>query len=180
MPIRNMWALQPGECIVAEQILDELGCEVYFPVRDIGTDLIVAIKNKHVRIQVKESRYYYTKKWRSGHVGHSWHQVQRPKLLSKKANAAFYVFVTYYYDQKDYKARSFQNRFLIIPTKELIRRARTKHAGSKEIYSYCFHFENAKVWDERVIEGANTSLTNYSKFLDAWPLIEQALEDRES
>lgn len=56
MPIRNMWSLEPGECLTAEK-LAKIG-EVFFPLRDVGVDLLVVKGGKHVRLQVKESRYY--------------------------------------------------------------------------------------------------------------------------
>jgi hypothetical protein len=75
--------LEPGECIVAEEIMDKLKCEVYFPVHDVGLDLLVVKGDKHAGIQVKESRYYMGHRWRSGHVGHSWHQIKRAKFVKK-------------------------------------------------------------------------------------------------
>jgi hypothetical protein len=42
MPIRNVWSLEPGECITAERILEEVeDCAVYFPLHDAGIDLLV-------------------------------------------------------------------------------------------------------------------------------------------
>lgn len=61
VPIRNVWSLEPGECIVAEEIMERLKCEVYFPVRDVGLDLLIVKGDKHVGIQVKESRYYISR-----------------------------------------------------------------------------------------------------------------------
>jgi hypothetical protein len=67
-----MWSLEPGECIVAEEMLHELDdVDVYFPVHDVGVDLLVVRGKKHGGIQVKESRYYKSHAWKSGHVGHS-------------------------------------------------------------------------------------------------------------
>jgi hypothetical protein len=51
-----------------------------------------------------------------------------------------------------------------------------KDPGKKGVYSFCFHFEGLNVWDERVTVGIDNELTNYTKFLDAWHLIEQALK----
>jgi hypothetical protein len=51
-----------------------------------------------------------------------------------------------------------------------------KDPGKKGVYSFCFHFEGSNVWDERVTVGIDNELTNYTKFLDAWHLIEQALK----
>ena len=95
MPVRNVWSLEPGECIVAEQIMERLKCDVYFPMRDVGVDLLVIKNDKHVGIQVKESRYYIGRTWKSGHVGHSWHQVKKAKFLKNRGIVDFYIFLTY-------------------------------------------------------------------------------------
>lgn len=167
MPIRNMWSLQPGECLTAEK-LAKIG-EVFFPLRDVGVDLLVVKGDKHVKLQVKESRYYHPMKWKSGHIGHSWHQIQKGKLL--KDDVDFYVFLTYKEDFGKHKIRGFENKFLIVPKEELKKKIKFKDAGKKNVYSFYFHFENEKVWDERVKNGP----TDYSKFLGAWKLVEDAL-----
>ncbi|MDH5482745.1 MAG: hypothetical protein OEY22_07700 [Candidatus Bathyarchaeota archaeon] len=96
MPIRNLWSLEPGECIVAEEIFDKLkDLEVFFPVHDVGVDLLVVKGKKHVGIQVKESRYYIGRTWKSGHVGHSWQQIKKVKFDGNKGKVDFYVFLTY-------------------------------------------------------------------------------------
>jgi len=61
---------------------------------------------------------------------------------------------------------------LIVPKEELKKRIKVKDAGRKKVYSFCFHFENGGVWDERVKNGP----TDYSQFLGAWNLIKQALQ----
>jgi hypothetical protein len=48
--------------------------------------------------------------------------------------------------------------------------------GKRGIFSFCFHFEDNRVWDERVTVSLENSLTDYRKFLEAWNLIEQALQ----
>ena len=50
-----------------------------------------------------------------------------------------------------------------------------KDAGKRQIYSFCFHFEDGKVWDERVTVTLDNPLSDYSVFLDAWNLIEKCL-----
>jgi len=176
MPIRNMWSLEPGECITAEKIIEELeDCEVYFPLHDVGVDLLVVKGDKHVGIQVKESRYYFGRTWKSGHVGHSWHQIKREKFVKGK-DIDFYVFLTYLPVYGEHKVSHFENRFLVVPSYELERRMIVKDAGKKQIYSFCFHFEDGKAWDERVTVSLDDKLTDYSEFIDAWYLIERAPE----
>jgi hypothetical protein len=167
MPVRNIWSLEPGECIVAEELLEKLRCEVFFPVHDIGVDLLAVKGAKHVGIQLKESRYFF----RRG--GHSWHQVKRAKFL--KGIVDFYVFLTYLPVLGEHKVSRFDNKFLIVPSSELEKRMAVKNAGKRQIYSFYFHFEGAKVWDERVTVKAGNPLTDYSEFSDAWNLIGKAL-----
>jgi len=173
MSIRNIWSLQPGECFLAEE-LAKRGFEVYFPLHDIGIDLLVVKGGRHVGIQVKESRYYNSRRWKSGHVGHSWHQIQMKKLL--KSRVDFYIFLTYLAVHGEHKVSRFQNRFLIVPRSDLEKRVVVKDAGKKDVFSFCFHFEGNRVWDERVKISLEDKRTDYSQFLEAWNLIEQALQ----
>jgi hypothetical protein len=76
----------------------------------------------------------------------------------------------------EHKISRFENKFLIVPTAELEKRMTVKDPGKKGVYSFCFHFEGSNVWDERVTVGIDNELTNYTKFLNAWHLIEQALK----
>ena len=181
MPIRNIWSLNPGECITAEEIKGKTKCEVFFPLWDVGIDLLVVKGQKHVGIQVKEFRYYRVGpsgrvyKWPSGHVGHSWHQIPKKKFLQSKDKVDFYVFLTYLDAPKGHKIK-FQNKFVVVHTAELEKRLAIKDPGKNEIYSFCFHFEGKSIWDERVTVGIDNELTNYSDYLDAWHLIKQALE----
>jgi len=173
MPVRNLWSLEPGECIVAEEILEKLkDVAVLFPVHDIGVDLLVVKRNRHVGIQVKESRYYEGHKWKSGNVGHSWHQIKKAKFL--KGIVDFYVFLTYKLVVGEYKISRFENKFLIVPSSELGKRMAVKDAGKKSIYSFCFHFQDKNVWDERVTVTLDNPLTDYSRFLNAWQLMDKA------
>ena len=166
MLVRNIWSLQPGECITAEEIMKKTKCEVFFPLRDIGVDLLIVKGKRHVGVQVKKSR----------HKGHSWHQIRKNRFLRNKDKVDFYVFLTYYPFVGEHKISSFQNKFLVVPTIELERRMRVKDPGKSEKYSFCFHFEDGGVWDERVTVELNNKLTNYSEFLDAWHLIKWELE----
>jgi hypothetical protein len=177
MPVRNLWSLEPGECIVAEEVMKKLrGVEVYFPMHDVGIDLLLVKGRKHVGIQVKESRYYTGYVWKkSGHEGHSWHQIKK-KILEKTGNVDFYVFLTYLPSIGSHKISRFENRFLVVPVEELRRRAKIKDPGKPGVYSFCFHFENNRVWDERITAEIGDERANYSQFLDAWHLIKRALK----
>jgi hypothetical protein len=51
-----------------------------------------------------------------------------------------------------------------------------KDAGKKSIFSFCFHFQDKNVWDERVTATLDEPLTEYSQFLNAWDLVDKALQ----
>jgi len=175
MPIRNIWSLEPGECIVAEELMKRIKCEVYFPMHDVGVDLLIVRENRHVGVQVKESRYYISRVWPSGHRGHSWHQVRKEKFQRNRGKVGFYIFLTYLPVHGEYKEVShFENKFLIVPSEELEKRMMIKDAGKRKVYSFCFHFEDSNVWDERVMVRLDNELANYTRFLNAWRLIEHS------
>jgi hypothetical protein len=177
LPIRNLWSLEPGECIVAEEILNEFkDVEVFFPVHDVGVDLLVVKGKKHVGIQVKESRYYIGRTWKSGHVGHSWQQIKKVKFDRSRGKVDFYVFLTYLPIQGEHKVSSFGYKFLILPSSDLEKRMSAKGPGKRAVYSFHFHFEDKNVWDERVTVTLDDERTNYSQFLNAWDLVRRALE----
>ena len=104
------------------------------------------------------------------------HQIKRAKFVKNRGKVDFYVFLTYLPLVGEHKISRFENKFLIVPTAELEKRMTVKDPGKKGVYSFCFHFEGSNVWDERVTVGIDNELTNYTKFLDAWHLIEQALK----
>jgi len=163
MPIRNLWSLECGEIITTEALLKNIkGCEVYFPFKDIGIDLLVIKDKKPVSIQVKESRYYTKRKH------HSWHSVYRKKL-SGKETVDFYVFLTYLPKYGEHKMSKFENKFIIVPTPKLEKLINRKKVDKSGRYSFYFNFEGKKVVENRDDE------TDYSEYLDRWDLIDNAL-----
>jgi hypothetical protein len=178
MPVRNLWSLEPGECIVAEEILNRLkDVEVYFPIHDVGVDLLVVRGKRHVGIQVKESRYYIKRMWKSGHVGHSWQQLKKVKFERGKDKVDFYVFPTYLPIEGEHKVSTFGYKFLVVPSDEIEKRVVIKDPGKRDIFSFCFHFQDRNVWDERVRLTLDDPRTDYSQFLNAWEQIDKALNE---
>jgi len=174
MPLRNVWSLEPGECITAEKLLEEVkNCSIYFPLHDVGVDLLVVRKNKHVGIQIKESRYFTSRVIR-GTMGHSWHQVDRGKFERYKKNVDFFIFLTYIPRFGEHRVSSFDYKFLIVPTSELQEHMQNKNSGKRGKYSFYFYFEGRKVLEVR--EKINAPyLIDYSKYLNAWHLVDEAL-----
>jgi len=160
MPIRNLWSLECGEVLTAETLLENISdVEVYFQLHDTGIGLLVVKGKKHISIQVKESRYF------SLRGGHSWHQIHKRKFVRDKGKVDFYIFLTYLPKFGEHKLASFENKFIIIPTKKLDKIIEKKPSGKKEIYSFYFNFEGKKITEIR------DAPTDYSEFLNRWDLI---------
>ena len=169
MPIRNLWSFNPGELRVVEQIQEQLpGCAVYFPVRDVGIDLLVTKGGYHCSIQVKESRYYVGKRWRN-----SWHQVSQknlgPNPTSRIVVPDFFVFLTHVPHVGQTGRASFKEVYLIVPTTELLSKTTSKKL-SKGVYSFLFSFEGG-----RVMETREEPEVDYTAFMNAWTLIDKCL-----
>lgn len=176
MSIRNPRTLEPGKRIIAEELLDKLkGADVYFPLHNVDVDLLVVKGQKHLGVQVMESRYYVGKVLKSGHSGHSLQHLKKIRFQRNKGKVDFYIFLTYLPIQVKRKAKSFGYRFLIVPSSELEKRMAVKNAGKNLTYSFCFHFQDKNIWDEKVTSTLDNPLTEYSKFLNAWDLIGKAL-----
>jgi hypothetical protein len=166
MPIRNIWSLETGEAMTAEALLENVkGCEVYFPVRDVGVDLLVANGPKHVGVQVKESRYYQAPREA---VGHSWHQLKIRNVGDLGAD--FYIFLTYVPRYGERSVRTFDKLFVILPTADLKGLVAEKSAGKKGVYSFYLSFDGDSVTETR--EGR----ADYSEYLNRWDLISKALQ----
>jgi hypothetical protein len=105
-----------------------------------------------------------------GTRGHSWHQLHKKKL--EKGKVDFYIFLTYYQKGGEHSPSPFEHRFIIISTSELERQIEKakKKSGEKGIFSFYFNFDGEKVIEKRDVP------TDYSKYLNKWDLIEQALE----
>ena len=171
MPLRNMWSLNPGEVLVAEEILKNVPrCELYFPVHDVGIDLLVVKGKQYCGIQVKESRYF---PGRSQSIReHSWHQVKgknlNPDAPSNRKMPDIFVFLTYLPNYEPTKISSFRQSYIIIPLENLRTKMGAKRP-SRGVYSFYFCFEGKQVSEIR--DGPE----DYSEFLDNWDLVDQAL-----
>jgi hypothetical protein len=166
VPIRNIWSLETGEAVAAEALLENVkGCEVYFPVRDVGVDLLVVMGSKHIGVQVKESRYYNAP---GEATGHSWHQLSAKNLRQKGPD--FYVFLTYVPRYGERRVRTFENRFVIVPAADLNRLVARKPSGKKGVYSFYLSFDGDRVAETR------DGRADYSEYLDQWDLISKALQ----
>jgi len=159
MVTRNLWSLEPGECVVAEELKKKIrSVQIYFPMRDVGTDLLAVRNETHVGIQVKTSRSY-------GDIGkaHGWHTLQARKL--EQEDAEFYIFLVFGLTDK----LGFENQFVIIPRQTLLKKAKKKPTSGGK-YTFYFKIEGSKVTEDR------DKPEDYSDFLNNWNLIDAALE----
>jgi hypothetical protein len=177
MRIRRVWKLEPCERIVAEEISNRFkNAGVFFPVQEGFVDLLVVKGQKHIGIRVEESRYYKSRTWPSGHIGHSCHRLKRARIERSTGKVDFYVFLTYLRIQTRSKEGPFGYRFLVVPSRELEKRIAIKDPDKKSGYTFCFHFQHRNVWDEKVKATLENPLAEYSQFLNSWQLIHAALE----
>ncbi len=65
--------------------------------------------------------------------------------------------------------KSFENKFVVVPTAELASRITRKKAMKGGKYSFYFHFDGGKVVEQR------DEIQDYSSFLDNWKLVKDIL-----
>ena len=145
MSIKNLWALTPSEAIVAWE-LRKRGFHVFFPVKDVGIDLLI-IKdlNKEARkvitVQVKGSRFYEWNDDLGGYGG--WFQLNREKMERDLNIVDFYIFVLFHTKPSKTGYERFERDFFIIPVKELRERIEHYYKGGDKvnIYLRIFRYE---------------------------------------
>lgn len=173
MAVKNYWSFEPGETIVAEKLMTYCkDYDFYFPLKDTGIDILGAhkTKNKTLKFQVKESRYYEK-------PTHSWHQESLKNIEENKGRVDFYVFVTYIpsYLYEEQTKPSFKTEFIIIPMKDLLKLIKLKEPNKAGKYNFYFDFhreegkiieirEKNKVW-------LNNKNFDYKKYHNNWELI---------
>lgn len=179
MAVRNFWSLEPGEAIFAEELNNKFKTlvDLYFPLRDTGIDLIVVTKetNKVVTFQIKESRYYEEK-------NHAWHQEYKKNLDKNIKKVDFYIFLIYLpgHLAKTKKKNTFKKYFVIIPSKDLTIKMKSKKPTKKGKYNFYFSFVNDitdKIYEIRETGSKNNPAKfDYSEYLNAWGLIKRRLK----
>lgn len=171
MAVKSYWSFEPGESIVAEELVNrKKEFDFYFPLKDKGIDILgVHKKTKRViTFQVKESRYYEKSK-----SDHSWHQEDKHKIIRNKEKVDYYVFVTYipsHLSKEKQKKPHFDIKFIIVPMKELLEKIKNKRPNKAGKYSFYFSYnrqerkvievrEKDKIWE-------NNKLFDYTKYSD--------------
>lgn len=166
--MKNLWSLQVGEMIVAEEIAKRLPktYQVFIPLNNQlkDTDLVIAdLKTKAFKtIQVKESREYELGK------ANGWFTVSEDKLKKSNGEVDFYIFLLY--TAKPTKTK-FENHteFIIVPSSVLIEKSKEKKAVKSRLHFY-FHIEGKTVVEVRE---SRKNPIDYSKYLNNFEQLKQ-------
>jgi hypothetical protein len=179
--MKPFFTIHGGEYLVGSYIEQHFRrVNVWIPSRDTGVDLLVSgCQNcRALSLQVKFSKDFLP------HMGPQfqknlracgWWTIDRAKL--RKSSANFWVFVLLGF-------AAHTTDFVIIPTKELWRRLRSIHHGSKKvIQSYLWVTDDKRCWETRGLKrkeqlrladgeyrGADRDLT---KWLNIWTPVAQ-------
>lgn len=147
--------------VLTEQVLsDNVKGLQFHPNKRSG--LCVLKGCNQVSVQVRESKYHHTHESK-GKLGHSWHDIKEFDFLMDKGKVDFYIFLTYL---------TSENKFVIVPAKDLEKLIKNKPSGQNEIYRFYFHFERKEVFEIR------DEIIDYSKYLNRWDLIKNILEQQ--
>jgi len=180
MAVKNFWSFNPGETIFAEELSQKFKSqiELYFPIKDIGIDLLALTKDSRnsLSFQIKESRYYEKE-------NSAWHQETGKNFVKNKDKVDFYVFVIYLpgYLAGTKKKSKFVIHFVIVPTEELLKRVKLKKANKNGTYDFYFRFEDnsqlREVRESKSICENNPWAFDYTEYLNAWNLIDKKLRE---
>jgi hypothetical protein len=80
------------------------------------------------------------------------------------------VFVTQWPTFEKSKSACYQNKFVVVPTKDLEKLIKNKPTGQNGVYRFYFYFEGQKAIEIR------DQITDYSDYFNRWDLIKNALE----
>lgn len=159
--MKNLWSLQVGEVVVAEELSKRLpkNYQVFIPLnnqlRDIDLILSNLDKKNYVTIQVKESREYTLGE------ANGWFTVSEDKLIKSKIDVDYYVFLLYTARQTKTKYEN-HTEFIIVPSKILKERSKQKKSV-KGRFHYYFHIKDGKAFEVRE---SKKEPVDYSKYLN--------------
>ena len=188
MPIKNFWSLEPGEAMVAETMRHQLpGWEIFFPVKDIGVDLLAVreagtSRGRMLTIQVKESKAYERRDRDVTPVDSvtGWFVLNPPKTRRSIPRVNFYVFVCSHYKFAGTR-KLLTVSYVIVPTQELIRRLNYYKPHSEQRWDLYLVVEpNRRCLDWRGIGRKNKDTEtarperDYSEFLNIWNQMDSA------
>ena len=153
-----------GKTLTKQAILENIKGVQFHAYKRLGLNVIKG--NSEVSLQIRESRYYPDHESK-GKIGHGWHDISESDFLRDKRLVNFYVFLTHVPTRN-----GDEDQFVVVPSKDLELLTKTKDIGQNSIYRFYFHFEKDKVFEIR------DAVIDYSKYLNNWSLIAQALSDK--
>lgn len=130
-----------GKSLTKQAILENIKGVQFHSYKRLGLNVIKG--NREVSLQIRESRYY-PDHWSKDMVGHGWHDISEGDFLRDKRLVDFYVFLTHVQTHN-----SEEDRFVVVPSKDLEQLVKTKDTGQNSIYRFYFHFEGDKVYEIR-------------------------------
>ena len=179
MGIKNLWALNVDELLVADQIKQKYkknGFEVFFPLnsqmRDIDL-LFVNLKNNNSNsIQVKGSRTYKPTKSETNHYGDgsaAWFKIDKNSIFETANKIDFFIFVLHNFIDGEVK-KEIKIDFLIMPINDFKRVCEKKSLRKGESYHFFIWIDerNKRSFDFNNKNGKEIQL---SKYLNNWDLL---------
>ena len=172
MAIKNFWSLTVDEAIAADKLRQVLrrDYQVFFPansqLKDV--DLIVYnLKNgKTKTVQVKGSRTYE----QNGDY-YSWNKVKKNSIFNPTNIVDFFIFVIHLPKITKTKRRIGQ-AYLVIPIKELKKKAKQKKLRKGGDYHFQFWIDEKKkqAWD---YNNPKNEEIDFSKYLNNFNLLKK-------
>ena len=135
-----------GELQVAGELLRR-GYDVFVPFVDAGIDLVAKVDERFVSVQVKESKFYPSRR-------RYWQEIRKKPFDRNKGKDVFYVFVL---------RRGAEINYLVVPSLWIEKHADEFHFDVKN-QKWRFFF---KLEDGKAIEVRKSQL-NLTPFLNNW------------
>jgi len=179
LAMKPLFTIHEGEFLVGDYISRRYGSdyEVWIPAKDDGIDLLVTHKTRNakpVRIQVKHSRGFDARHaLPDEYLGcaRGWYTLNPKKIRKSRADLWIFVILTLQHEK----------HFVIVPTKELIRRIPRDTKEKWHMYlsvwgkDCCFNTRQMNKGELlAALDGGTVTLEqDYTEFLDNWDLIKR-------
>ena len=184
--MKPLFTIHIGEYLAGERIEKEFPeCEIWTPIKDTGTDLLITNQNNHkynAGIQVKYSKDFVpasSLEQQNGWSAINWFTLRPPEII-KKSNADVWIFALYsFYKKKIY--------CVIIEPAELARRLELL-GGQSKFYlwvtadaKHCFATRGLKKQEEKKLAAGDFSSLarshrDFSPFLENWNPIKHRIQ----
>lgn len=179
MGIKNLWALNVDELLVADQIKQNFkksDFEVFFPLnsqmKDIDLLFVKLRNNKSSFIQVKGSRTYQPTRSEIRHYGDgsaAWFKIDKNSIFNTINRIDYFIFVLHNFIDGDIK-KEIKIDFLVIPINDFIKICEKKSLRKGDSYHFFIWIDekNKRSFD---FNNKNGSEIQLSKYLNNWQLL---------